>query len=315
MIYLFIWEKKHRLKTLNTWKKVFKEKYDENNIFHIQNPYEYNQGMYQQILFSWWLFSKKVFCIIDDIFAVWDEKKDPDSLNLQKYFLEAIQNISTDTTLVFNTQAVDKRSSFYKLVSTLGEVKDFTISNKDELLNMLKKDYQDKVSYKALEKLIEMKWVNFWVISGELEKLLITHEYVDTDQLWYITIDIEESIFLIVDDILNQKTPQALEKMKKLFFQVDDGFRFYHMLLSNLRIFAYIFLLKSYWVSQSDIKNRLSLGNRGFLVDKRYSYDLEKFLLLYQNMAGIDSLIKTWKLLWTQKEDILFEIEKNLLTY
>lgn len=313
MIYLFIWENYFRKKLINFWKKAFKEKYNEHNIINILNVFDYDFSFYEQNLLWNSFFSERIFFVINNFPFSWDENDDLNSKKITEYFINILHKIPKENIIIFNNEKVDKRSKLYKEILKIWEVKDFFINDKNDLLQKLKNEYKDKISENALQKIIELKWLNFWNIVNELNKIFITKDYIDISDLDLITKDIEESIFEIMNDILSDNIKNAILKLRILSNFLDNPYLLYNNLVSNFRPYFYIFKLKLLWKSNIEIKNILNLWNRTFLVDRNYKININKFVKIYYKISSIDWLIKTWKLLWNENAEIMYEIEKSLI--
>lgn len=313
MIYLFFWENYFRKKLINSWKKAFKEKYNEHNIIHISNVFDYDLYFYEQNLLSNSFFSDKNFFIIDDFPFENDDELILDSKKIQEYFINILPKIPKENIVVFNNEKIDKRSKLYKEISKIWEIRDFSIGDEKDLFQKLKDIYKDKVSVSALQKIIELKWLNFWNIVNELDKIFITKDFIDIADLELITKDIEESIFEIINDVLSDDIKNAILKLRNLRDFLDNPYLLYNSLASNFRIYFYIFKLKLLWKSNTEIKSILNLWNRAFLVDKNYKLDKNKFIKMYEKIAWVDWRLKTWKLLWNENIEIIYEIERCLI--
>ncbi len=313
MIYLFVWENYFRKKLLNTWKESFKTKFSEHNIIHISNVFDYDFSFFEQNLLSSWFFSEKNLFIIDDFPFGWDEENSENIVKLQEYFLNILPKIIKENIVVFNSLKADKRSKLYKKILEIWEVKDFLINDETSLQKKLKEVYSSQVSGSAINKMIELKWLNFSSISKEFDKILITKDFIEVEDLALITKDIEESIFEIINDLLNLETKKSILKLRELSSSLDNPYLLYNSLSSNLRVYFYIFKLKLLWKSNTEIKDILELWNRSFLVDKSYKIDKQKFLDIYEKIAWIDAKMKTWKLIWSENEDMMYEIERCLV--
>lgn len=313
MIYLFVWENYFRKKLLNTWKESFKTKFSEHNIIHISNVFDYDFSFFEQNLLSTWFFSEKNLFIIDDFPFAADEENSENIVKLQEYFLNILPKIFAENIVVFNSLKVDKRSKLYKKILEIWEVKDFLINDEDSLQKKLKEVYGSQVSLSAINKMIELKWLNFSSISKEFDKILITKDFIEVEDLSLITKDIEESIFEIINDLLNLETKKSILKLRELSSSLDNPYLLYNSLSSNLRVYFYMFKLKLLWKSNTEIKDILELWNRSFLVDKSYKIDKQKFLDIYEKIAWIDAKMKTWKLIWSENEDMMYELERCLV--
>lgn len=313
MIYLFVWENYFRKKLVKTWKTSFASKFSLHNIIHITNVFDYELSFFEQNLLSSWFFSEKNLFIIDDFPFGSDEENSEKSSKIQEYFLNILPKINPENIVVFNNQKADKRSKLYKEIAKVWEIKDFTISDEKELFAKIKEVYKDQISQNAIYKIIELKWLNFANITNELEKIFITKDFIDVKDLELLTKDSEESIFEIINDLLNCETKTAILKLRELASFLDNPYFLYNSLASNLRVYFYIFKLKISWKSSNEIKEILDLWNRSFLVDKSYKIDKKKFLEIYQKIASLDAKMKTWKMIWSENEDMIYEIERVLV--
>ena len=122
----------------------------------------------------------------------------------------------------------------------------------------------------------------------------------------------EESIFQIIDLVLNKQIPEAVNKIN-IILNETNIFAFYNNLLSNLRTSLFILKLKQEKKTQSEISKILDLWNRSFLIGKNYKINFNELKNLYINLVNIDKNLKTWKLVSSEEEDIKFEIEKYLI--
>lgn len=313
MIYLFIWENYFRKKILKTWKNSFATKFSPHNIIHISNVFDYELWFFEQNLLSNWFFSEKNLFIIDDFPFGSDEENSSNSVKIQEYFTKILPKINQENIVVFNNSKVDKRSKLYKEISKIWETKDFSINDEKELYKKIKEVYKESITPNAISKIIELKWLNFSNITNEIDKILITKDIIDVWDLSLLTKDVEESIFEIINDLLNLETKKAILKLRELNSFLDNHYFLYNSLASNLRVYFYIFKLKILWKNSKEIKEILDLWNRSFLVDKNYKIDKSKFVQIYQKIASIDAKIKTWKMIWNENEDFMYEIEKSFI--
>lgn len=312
MIYLCVWENYFRQQLLKSWKDAFSKKFSEFNIFHIHSVTDYDIGFYSQNFLSSWFFSEKNLFIIDDFPGLSGEV----SWDIEKYynfFLENLSAASPEHVIVFNSQKVDKRSKLYKLIVQIWEIKNFEIPDIPTLKQKLSQLFSEKIQPWVIDIMIEKKGNNFENIKNELDKILITKNMVELSDIKNIGKDIEENIFEIIDDILQCNTKNAILKLRDLSDFLDNPYLLYNSLLANLRFYFYIFSLRKRWVSSSEIKTDLDVGKRWFLVDKKYKISDVSFFQLYDSLIFIDQQMKQWKLLWSGKQEFLYELEKSIL--
>lgn len=312
MIYLFFWEKHFRDKLINSWKNSFAEKYSDLNIFHVKNTLDYDFNFYSQnLLWGSFFASKKLFIIDDFSFKIWE--KDDNILKYEEFFLNILDKVWDENIVVFNNENADKRSKLFKKIEKIWEIKDFSIKDNLELKEKLRQVYGEKVSLQAINKIIELKWESFLAIENEFEKLFLTKDFVDVWDLSEVLPSVEQNIFDIINLILNLDTKLAIKKLRELSQFLDNPFLLYNMIISNLRIYFYIFYLKNSWIQNNKISEVLNLWNRWFLVWKNYKISFEKFVKMYEKLLKIDEKLKTWKLLWSWNEEFMYEMEKSLI--
>lgn len=312
MIYLFYWEKHFRNKLLNTWKDSFSSKFSELNIFHVKNFLDHDLNFYSQNFLGNSFFSTKTLFIIDDFpFNVWEKDKEVNEYS--DFFLNILDKVNKENIIIFNNQNVDKRSKLFKKISEVWEIKDFSIKDREDLKEKIKWVYWEFMTLEAINKIIELKWEDFLAIENEIEKLLLTKTLIELNDLKVVDYSVEESIFSIVDNILNLEIKVWIKRLRELSKSLDNNFLLYNSLLSNLRVYFYIFNLKSLWLTKDEIVSRLNLWNRWFLVWRSYKINPKKFFKIYDKLAGIDEKMKAWKLIWNGEEDFMYEIEKVLI--
>ena len=312
MIYLFFWEKHFRDKLINSWKNSFGEKYSDLNIFHVKNTLDYDFNFYSQnLLWGSFFASKKLFIIDDFSFKIWE--KDDNILKYEEFFLNILDKVWDENIVVFNNENADKRSKLFKKIEKIWEIKDFSIKDNFELKEKLRQVYGEKVSLQAINKIIELKWESFLAIENEFEKLFLTKDFLNVWDLSEVLPSVEQNIFDIINLILNLDTKLAIKKLRELIQFLDNPFLLYNMIISNLRIYFYIFYLKNSWIQNNKISEVLNLWNRWFLVWKNYKISFEKFVKMYEKLLKIDEKLKTWKLLWSWNEEFMYEMEKSLI--
>jgi hypothetical protein len=84
------------------------------------------------------------------------------------------------------------------------------------------------------------------------------------------------------------------------------------MFLWNFRNFVYIAFFKHLWYKNADITRELSLWNRGFLTDKKFKLTYNELFTLYEKLIDYDKNMKFWKLIWSTKDDLKYELQKIL---
>lgn len=310
MIYLLLWENYFRNELINNWKEAFKNKYNELNIFHLRNAFDYDLNFYNQNLFSSWFFSEKNLVIVDDFPFAWLKSDQEKYLD---YFLNNLAKVDADKIFIFNNKEVDKRSKLYKEILKIWEIKDFSIWDIEELKLKLYSLYKDRVSSEAIDYIVNLKWNNFWNIYNELNKYLLSKDYIQKSDLAYVSKDLNESIFDFINDILNLNFNNIPKTFDLLLDESETEYAFFNLFCSNLRIYYHIFNLKNNWYSQDTIKNILNLWNRSFLIQKNFRISFSNFSKFYNSIIQLDSKMKTWKMIWNSPNDFYYHLSKSFI--
>jgi len=305
MIYLFTWNSSFLVDdAVKKWKNQFIEKYGDFNLLQIK---ELNQNilesLHQNMLSEWFMWEKKLIII--------ELNSDLDEV-IQEFFLKNILNIPENNIILFSYSNPDKRIKFYKELLILSQVKEFNSENEFDIENIISSRYKN-ISKDALKILIRYKSSNTAKVVSEIEKLSLLYKNIEEKHIKeFIVPELEENIFLIIDEILNQNIINSLKKIE-IILNDTNIYAFYNNLIANLRTSVFIMKLKSEKKSQAEITNILWLWNKAFLINKKYNISFDNLQDLYINLVKLDKKMKSWKLLWTEESDFRFELEKCLL--
>ena len=312
MIYLFTWNNSYlvREKTLS-WKNVYTEKYGDFNFVHFKDVKNVdNNILSQEILAEGFIWEKKLIIIDDFPLKTTDKNTE---LNEKQDFIDILlEKIPESNIVIFSSANPDKRSKFFKnLKKKATKVEEFNTSGESDLYSIISKKYWNKIDNSAINLLIRYKWWNLEKVISEIEKLLILNDKV-TDKLIKDNIfpELEESIFQLVDDIMNENISNSISKIEIILSQTSV-YAFYNNLLANLRVLVYIKNLKSKNIS--NISEVLDLKNRAFLATKNYKISLEKLNNLYIWLVKLDKKMKSGSMIWSEEDVFKYEIEKEIL--
>lgn len=305
MIYLFTWNSSFLIDdAVKKWKNQFIEKYGDFNLLQIKELDEnILETLHQNMLSEWFMWEKKL--IIIELNSDLEEK-------IQEFILKNIISIPENNMILFSYPQPDKRLKLYKQLYDLSQVKEFDSENEQDVEKIISARYKN-ITTDALRLLIRYKANNTQKIVNEIEKLSILYENIDVNHIKNIIMpELEENIFLIIDDILNKNIIDSLKKIDTILNQVNI-YAFYNNLIANLRTSVFIMKLKKENRSQAEITNILWLWNKSFLINKKYNINFEKLEKIYIDLVKLDKKIKSWKLLWTEEDDFRFELEKCIL--
>lgn len=303
------------------WKKNFLEKYWENNMVHIKNISEFDiSEIFDQLIWIS-LFCEKKLIIIEGI-PLSSDQKNTDIIAKQDYILSQIEKVNQENLLVFVSHSPDKRGKLYKYLIKQSKTSVPTvqhtlcdIENDYDIQGIVNKRFPNFIDQTWLWKLIRFKSGNLIKIISELEKLSIVYEKIDSKIIEQIIMpELEESIFVFIDDVLEGNKKKSIQGMRTILEQ-SETMPFYYWLVSNIRLAFYISLHKKMWVRNPDIANNMNLWNRKFLIDKYSKYSYEYITRLYSKILLIDEKMKTGKLSPISSQPLIDELEVVILTH
>lgn len=307
MNYVFTWNSDFLItEALNKWKKQFIEKYSDFNLTHLKEIKNLDKNILKDAILSGSLFSSEKKLIILDINNdIWDE--------LEDFLIKNLEKKPQENIIILNYFLPDKRKKFWKNIKNISEIKEFNLENEEDTKKIINSKFSWKINLEAINTIIKYKSNKINKIIPELEKLTITKDFITKKDIEEnIVPELEESIFQIIDLVLNKQIPEAVDKIN-IILNETNIFAFYNNLLSNLRTSLFILKLKQEEKTQSKISKILDLWNRSFLIGKNYKINFHELKNLYINLVNIDKNMKMWKLVSSEEEDIKFEIEKYLI--
>ena len=306
MLYLFTWNSDFLVREqVKAWKNHFIWKFWDFNLIHIKNTETVDNNFLIENITSTSFLSEKKLVIID-----FDKDL---SLEKEEFFIKILDKIPEENIILFNSINPDKRTKFYKELKKKAELKEFNTKDDSDIHSIISKKYWSKITNQAINTIIKYKSWNLSKIISEIEKLLITLDKIDVNHITgNIAPELEESIFQVIDNILNKETIQAIKKID-IILNDTSIYAFYNNLIANLRTSVYILKLKSINKSVPEIWTTLNLWNRTFLINKKYRISYENVQKLYINLIKIDKKMKSGKLNWTEEKDFRFELERILI--
>lgn len=307
MLYFFTWNSDFLIRQqVKAWKDNFISKFWDFNLIHIKNIEIVDNNFLIENITSTSFLAEKKLVIIDIDNELATEK--------EEFLIKILDKIPEWNIVVFVSVNPDKRSKFYKELKKQAETKEFSTKDDTDLRSIISNKYWNKISAWAINTIIKYKSWNLSKIISEIEKLLITFDFIDSKQIIdNIAPELEESIFQVIDDILNWNTTSAIKKIDTILNDTNI-YAFYNNMLANLRTSIYILKLKNLNKSVSEIWNTLNLWNRTFLITKNYKANYQDIEKIYINLVNIDKKMKSWMLNGTTEDDFRFELEKVLLT-
>ncbi len=326
MLYLFTWNNRYLLtEEIQKWKHAFGDKYGVENVTHIPSLEGINPNFVSESLLSRSLFSEKRLVIIEGFPYSW-EKAFSWASEIEKTILASLEDIPEETLVVFASLSPDKRKVWYKTLSKLAEVKEFSTQGEDQVIQILQNKYSETIDHNALRQLVFYKWWDLQKSISEIEKLQVTpHSILSWEERWnskiskedietHIIPEFEESIFVFIDTLLTKNSKKIFSEFENLL-NFSNFYAVYQSIIANLRVFLYIEHLKSQEKSPYEIGDMLKLWNRQFLIQKNHRSSSQDISKLYIDLLNFDKNMKLGKLLSSDEKDLQKEIEGVFLKF
>ena len=238
-IYLFTWNSDFLLNdSISKWKKQFSDKYWEINLSHYKDLNIVDKNILKSEALSTSFFSEKKLIIID-------LNNDLDE-DFENFLLSILDKKDENTIIIFNFLSPDKRKKFYKNLVKISEIKEFDIKDENDIKKIILSRFWNIIDNDAIDLIIKYKAKNIKKIFSEIEKLSIMNNQIKKEDIEKnIVPELEESIFDIVNLLLNKEKIESIKRIDILLNEVNI-YQFYNSLLSNLRVTVYIQKLKKY---------------------------------------------------------------------
>ena len=315
MLYFFTWNNHYLIRQeVLRWKYGFGIKQSEDVIHHINDLSSISSEDLRDTLVARSFLSEKRMIIIDD-FPYSSEKSFSWASEKESLILKMLPHIPEENIVIFSSLNPDKRGVSYKKIIEYAKVTELSIKNIEDTKALLSKKYEENISMQNISKILLLKWNNYEKTLWEIEKLLLTRNYIEQNDIEkHISPEFEESIFVFIDSILEKNPKRILRELQNIL-QFTNFYAFYQSLLANIRIFVFIEYFKSYKKSQSEIVDIMKLWNRQFLVGKRHASSFFELKKLYTHLIDFDKSMKTWKFISSDERYLVKEIEAIFLKF
>lgn len=312
MIYFFTGNNDYQIRDeVGKWKEKFLSKYGDFNLFHIKDIASTSKNYLAEALLSQSFFSDKKLIIIEGYPSSSQDKETSEEIDT--FFMDQLKTFPEENIILFVSASPDKRTKIYKELISIAEVRDFSFHDENAAITFLYERFKKVATVGAIKLLFEYKWGNISKTVNEIEKLsLYTQETTEKDVREFVLPEIDQSIFMIIDALLARNLWLFFRQLQNLSTQMSV-YAFYNAFLSNLRNSFYIHSLKHLWVPSQKIGGKLWLWNKAFLVNKPIKLHYLELERLYVDLIKLDKKMKSGKMIGSDDEDFIYEIEKVIL--
>lgn len=307
--FLFTWEETTLLnQELIKWKQSFLSKYWESWLFERKWD-EQRLGDLQNSLLGGWFFSTKKLIIIHGIpkdsiasYALPSSILNKFSPRLQKHR----EQIPDEHVIVLVSRKPDKRTSDYKLLSKLCQIKEFKLQSTNQRLAFAKLTLWSLLTPEQFELVVNAAWPTMGVLQFDLQKIQLYMERnslkkLSSDQLNRIlSNNNNDNAFALLDLIVKDQT-KAVQYLGLLHDQWADPFQTLWMLYRWVKILIGMVDSWEQWFSSSkEIASRIKAPpftiskfgkHKDQIVSKK---DYRKLMCI--ELAQLDYALKTGEL-------------------
>jgi len=242
------------------------------------------------------MFAEKKLIILIDVFQ---------DKNFQENFLKEIKNLQgiKDIVIVFEKEAVDERSKFFKTLKKEAKSQEFNLLAGGPLLAWIDKEFENKkakIDPMAKNMFLNSIGNNLWLAENEIKKLadfkagkLIKKEDIEL----MMRPKIENDIFKTIDALAQKNKRQALIFLHK---HIDNGDNVLYLLSMIAYQFRSLLIIKELIEKGNDYASiAKKSGLHPFVVKKNYylcsQFSFDQLKKIYQKIFLIDLNIKTGK--------------------
>jgi len=232
------------------------------------------------------------------------EKKSDIPLVNYSVFSDIINNLPPSTILVLIESELKDSNPLYKTVVAKAQAKVFPALKTAQLREWITARVSaaaGSISPAAINSLIRIIGSNLWIMSSELNKLLL---YVDGQRIEekdvkaLVSYIQQYNVFAMVDAIIENNIQKAESILQQLLSEGNSPTQLLNMLSRQMRLIVRAQELKKKRLSETEIRSRLGLS-ADWLVRKTLEqssrYTLSRIKQVYQQLLETDIAIKTGK--------------------
>lgn len=222
-----------------------------------------------------------------------------------KKIADSIKILPPFTELVLVDGGVKSTNPLFRELSTLTKVKSFPMLKQFQLSQWVERRVKEaggNISPQAVTTLVRFVGNDLWTMANEVDKLVLYaagRRIEEADVKAVVSYAREESVFAMVDAVLEFRDGIAQETLQQLFRQGAAPVQLLAMLSRQVRIIFLVKEMRAHGKSRNEIQNKLGL-NSDFLIRKAWEqsekYSPARLRELYHKLLETDVSIKTGKL-------------------
>ncbi len=227
-----------------------------------------------------------------------NQQEQPDSI------AALIKNIPDSTVLVLIENRITGANTLFNDIAEKAIVRSFPLLKDAQLRQWIKSrvvEESGNISPKAVDLLVRLIGSNLWIMTSELEKLLLFTEgrRIEEEDVKSLVGYIQQvNVFAMIDAILESKVEQAEKALHNLLQQGTAPVYLLYMLSRQIQMILRVRELRSQRKSKTEMMSRLGLTSEYALqktIEQAGKYSLPRLMEMYQHLLETDISIKTGK--------------------
>ncbi len=234
----------------------------------------------------------------------------------RNYLSQMISQLSEYIIIIFAESEVDKRSALYKQIAKSFPICEFehqSIADLGLWITRFLKSFDKEISRDDANYMAEIAGPSMTTIKSELEKLLsytkdmdtISRDMIDT----LVTRNIENKVFMMVDDIVDKNTGPALQKLNDLKALNEEPIKIISIIFKKFATFHKLILLKNKPIKEVCSLTGLYEKHAKNNLTKANMLGTKKIAMVMLRCRDMDFAIKNGSIdKWVAVETIISEI-------
>lgn len=322
-VFLFTGEDDYSLeRELSFWRKNFIEKHGDLNLTVLDGTKSSFNEIWGAVTTMPFLGEKRLV-IVRGLPIDTSTKSSEELQNKEERLLEKLEQVPSESILVFVSPAPDKRRKFAKNLLKTAQVKDYPRLKGAQINEWTRKEFARrgvKISNAVLSRLTEMVGADLWQMSQEIDKLI---KFADGEEIELMDLEmlvraqLQDNVFKLTDAMGNRDAQKMLAILENLFSGGESPQQILYMLVRQVRLLS---VGKSIIDENKTAQAAQILKVAPFVVrpllaqSERFSW--KELKNMYDTLLAIDEGLKTSKIETSAEDTRALELalEKFLLS-
>lgn len=218
---------------------------------------------------------------------------------------ERLKQIPNTTTILFVEDEIDKRSKLYKFINENGYVSEINTPSEKNLIAWVKKQFKmenKEISDEVIKMLITRVGVNMFSLKMEIDKLLtyaLEENEIKVEHLEICSIQIENKIFVMIENIANKNQKKALELYYNLLELKEVPIKILVLITRHFNILLQVKDLVRLQFNKKEISEKIGIPVFAILkyIEQAKGFSADELLKMFEKCVEYDETIKMGKII------------------